>query len=272
MAQVTVTPAVGTRAGEREMREMAARFASLLRGVPDGRTPVPGMRWTVGEIAAHVVQSAVHAREVVEGATSAYVGVGFNAAVDERLVAAQPERDPARLADLVESSYDALAEALAGRSDDEVLGVIVDLTPASLRGILALDFMLHGTQISMASGRRFDVPAQMMRDCAALVLPALASAEAARGLTATYSLRFRGATPLLYGWEDGRMWVDDGQQRAVDCHVSADPGAFLLQGIGLLPMWRMALTGKVVSYGRKPWLALRLQKLIPAVPHGGVAA
>jgi len=270
MTQVTTASAT-RRAGETEMRDMAGRFAALLRGAGDGSTQVPGMRWTVGEIGAHVVQSAIHAREVVEGARSSYEGVGFNAAVDERLLAAQPERNPARLADLVESSYDALAETLTAKPDDEVLGVIDQLTPASLRGILALDFMLHGTQIGVATGQPFDFPVAEMRDAAALVLPVLTDDGAAAGLTATFSLTFRGASPLLYGWEGGRLWIDDGHQRQVDCRVLADPRAFLLQGIGLYPVWKLALTGKLISYGRKPWLAMRLPKLLPAVPHGGVA-
>jgi len=264
--------AAAPRTAEREMLEMSRRFAALLRGSGDGTARVPGMRWTVAEVGAHVVQSAVNAREVLAGARSPYLEVGFDAAVDERLVAALPERDPARLATLVETECDALAEALVGRSEDEVLGVIVDLTPASLRAILALDHMLHGTQIAAATGRPFEVPAQMMRDCAALVLPSLASTAAARGLTATFSLRFRGACPLLYGWEDGRLWIEDGRERRIDCFVSADPRAFLLNGIGLYPVWKAALTGKLVSYGRRPWLSLKLPALIPAVPHGGVAA
>jgi hypothetical protein len=270
MAQTTAVSRP-PRPGEAEMRDMARRFAALLRGAGAGATMVPGMRWTVGEIGAHVVQSAVHAREVVEGARSSYEGVGFNAAVDERLLAAQPERDPARLADLVESSYDALAEALLGRPDDEVLGVVNQLTPSSLRAILALDFMLHGTQIAMATGQAYDFPVEAMRSAGAVVLPALVDARAAAGLTATFSLRLRGAAPLLYGWENGALWVDDGRPRRVDCHVLADPRAFLLQGIGLAPMWKLALTGRMLSYGRRPWLALKLPRLLPAVPHGGVA-
>jgi uncharacterized protein (TIGR03083 family) len=245
MAQVTAV-ATAQRAGETEMRDMARRFATLLRGAGDGSTRVPGMRWTVGEIGAHVVQSAVHAREVVEGARSSYEGVGFNAAVDERLVAAQPERNPTRLADLVESSYDALAESLVGRPE-QPLGIIDQLTPSSLRGILALDFMLHGTQIGVATGQAFDFPAEQMRSAAALVLPVLTDDRAAAGLTATFSLRFRGAAPLLYGWENGRLWIEDGRPRPVDCRISADPRAFLLQGIGLYPVWKLALTGKMVS-------------------------
>jgi len=269
MAQASA-PRITQRPGETEMRDMARRFADLLRRAGDGTARVPGMRWTVGEVGAHVVQSAIHAREVLDGTRSAYADTGFDAAVDERLLAAQPERDPGRLADMVETEYDALAETLAGRIE-EVLGVISDLTPSSLRAILALDFMLHGTQIAEAVGQPYQVPPQQMRDAAALVLPTLVDARAAAGLTATFSLRFRGATPLLYGWDGGAFWVEDGGRRPVDCRMSADCRAFLLQGIGLYPVWKMALTGKMVSYGRRPWLSFRLPALLPAVPHGGVA-
>lgn len=259
-------------AGEADMRAGSRRFAALLRSVAEGATPVPGMRWTVGEIGAHVVQSAINARHAVEGHGSAYDGIGFNGDIDEKLVADLPERDPGRLGDMVETRYDALAEALTGIPDDREIGVIDRLTPASLRAILALDFMLHGTQIAAAAGRTFAVDAEAMRRCVALVLPALVDAAAAHGLTATFSLRFRGAAPLLYGWEDGRLWIDDGRARRVDCFVSADARAFLLQGIGLYPLWKLALTGRMLSWGRRPWLSLRLPRLIPAVPHGGVAA
>lgn len=275
MTEVTERSAfagAGPRAGEADMRAMAGRFAHLLRSVGDGATPVPGMRWTVSEIGAHVVQSAVNARDAVEGRGSAYAGIGFDAGIDERMVAALPERDPARLADLVERSYVALAESLGDCREDQPCGVLEDLTPSGVRAILALDFMLHGSQIAGARGRDFEVPAQAMRRCAALVLPTLARRGDARDLSATFSLRLRGADPLLFGWDRGRLWVDDGLPHRVDCHLVADPEAFLLQGIGLFPLWKLAVLGRMLSYGRRPWLSLRVPRLIPAVPHGGVAA
>ena len=69
MTEMTERSAVaeaGPRAGEADMRAMARRFAHLLRSVGDGATPVPGMRWTVSELGAHMVQSAVNARDAVE--------------------------------------------------------------------------------------------------------------------------------------------------------------------------------------------------------------
>lgn len=274
MAQTTAAPEAATRAAEREMLGEAARFSALLRRV-HGSVPVPGMRWTIGEIAAHVVQSARNATAALRGEGSAYDGIGFSAEIDQRLVDALPERDTARLADMVDADYAELAELLRARADGDDIGVIGRLTAASGRAILALDFMLHGTQIARAAGEPFPVDAERMRTCVASVLPALEDPAAAAGVTAGFALTFRGARPLLYGWDGGRLWVDadgGGGAHRIDCRISADCASFLLQGIGLMPTWRMALTGKAVATGRRPWLVMKVQRLIPAVPHGGVAA
>ena len=268
MAQVAAPP---VRTAEREMLEETRRFAALLRTADGSRRP-KGMRWTVAEIGAHVAQSAEDAIRVAEGGTSAYAGIGFSAEIDEKLVAALPERDPMRLADMIEIRYDAVAEALRSHADDARIGLVAGLTPGSARAILTIDFLLHGTQVASTLGRTYPLDGETLRTCAAAVLPYLYDAGAARGMTATYSLRFRGARPLVYAIEDGTLVIDDGRARRIDCHVSADPGSFLLQGIGLIPLWKLALTGRMVSWGRKPWLSLKLPKLVPAVPHGGVAA
>lgn len=270
---MTSTAVAAAPAAEREMLDEAARFSALLRRV-HGSIPVPGMRWTVGELAAHVVQSARNAAAAARGEGSAYDGVGFSAEVDQRLVDALPERDAARLAGLVDAEYAALAETLRSHDDGEVLGVIDRLTTGALRAILTLDFMLHGIQIARATGQpEHRVDPGRMRTCVAAVLPTLADARATAGVTAGYALRFRGAQPLCYGWVDGALWVGDepGAHR-IDCRISADCAAFLLQGIGLLQPRRLALTGKAVATGRRPWLVLKLERYLPAVPHGGVAA
>jgi uncharacterized protein (TIGR03083 family) len=268
MAQINTEAAV--RVAEREMLDEAGRFSALLRRV-HGSVPVPGMRWSIGELGAHVVQSAVNAQAAVRGEASAYDGIGFSAEVDQRLVDALPERDTAVLAAMVDAEYGALAEQLRSRPDSELLGVIDRLTTASLRAILTLDFLLHGTQIARAAGESHPIDAETMRTCVAAVLPALALDQAGGGVSATFAVTFRGARPLLYGWEDGRLWVEDGREHRVDCRISADCAAFLLQGIGLIPTWKVALTRKAVATGRKPWLVLKLPRLVPAVPHGGVA-
>jgi hypothetical protein len=51
---------------------------------------------------------------------------------------------------------------------------------------------------------------------------------------------------------------------AVDRHVSADPVALLLVAYGRQTQWIPAVTGKLVAWGRKPWLGLRLVSYLVA--------
>lgn len=49
--------------------------------------------------------------------------------------------------------------------------------------------------------------------------------------------------------------------RFADIMMTADPVAYLLIGFGRQPIWRAALSGRVVASGRKPWDRLTLPKL-----------
>jgi len=50
----------------------------------------------------------------------------------------------------------------------------------------------------------------------------------------------------------------------VDCVISAEPATFLLVNYGRTGPWGPAHTGKVVAWGRRPWLALGLPKTFRA--------
>jgi hypothetical protein len=48
----------------------------------------------------------------------------------------------------------------------------------------------------------------------------------------------------------------------VDCHVSADPVALLLIAYGRRSQWVPILTGKLIAWGRQPWLGPRLVRYL----------
>jgi hypothetical protein len=89
--------------------------------------------------------------------------------------------------------------------------------------------------------------------------------DKARRLTGTMEIRLRGGERVSLRWRDGAL--DVGEVAAVgqalsdkaDCVISAEPVAFLLQSYGRGSKWRPLLTGKVMAWGRKPMLALRMQ-------------
>src|SRR5271156_66754 len=109
-----------------------ARSAQLWPSVADSAAPVPGLTWTVGQTAAHVVADM---REYTESLTTHLRGGGAalnipdgaparaRTTVNHRHLSDVAERDPRRLADMLEetaASYLAAASAV-GRSDGVAL-------------------------------------------------------------------------------------------------------------------------------------------------------
>ena len=108
-----------------------------------------------------------------------------------------------------------------------------------------------------------------LRQALEIVLPFAVDKAAGRGFRATYAMHIKGADPLVYTFDDGSVRTERNGAR-VDCHMAVDPVAFLLVTLGVMPQWRAVATLKVRAWGRRPWLAQKINTLIPRVPHGGV--
>lgn len=272
----TTTSGVGQPASEtteirRTLDATVARFVSTLRSAPSGTLPIAGMHWRVGELGAHVAQTATVFTQATRGETTAYgEGGEFNAQVDQQLVDELGERDPARLGTLVEERYVALRGAFAARRDDEIVPQFQGYSIAGINAIWVLDLNVHGYQIGQSARRPFSVDNQAIRLALATVVPFAVDPDGARGMHVTYAMHIKGTPPLVYTVDDGAVLVAPTDAR-VDCHLGVDPVAFLLVTLGVMPQWRATATLKMRAWGRRPWLAGRISKLFPIVPHGGIA-
>ncbi len=83
--------------------------------------------------------------------------------------------------------------------------------------------------------------------------------EKAADLRARYEVRLRGAGRFLVVFDDGSMTVEAPSSRRVDCHLSADPVAFLLVAWARTNQWRAISKGQLVAWGRRPWLGVQLR-------------
>jgi hypothetical protein len=52
--------------------------------------------------------------------------------------------------------------------------------------------------------------------------------------------------------------VNPSEPGRIDAHVSADAGALLLVLYGRESQWRHIAAGRMLAWGRRPWLALTL--------------
>ncbi len=60
---------------------------------------------------------------------------------------------------------------------------------------------------------------------------------------------------------DGEAVVETIPSRRVDCYISADLVTFFLVATGLESQWRLVARAKLMTWGRRPWLAVRLPTL-----------
>lgn len=68
---------------------------------------------------------------------------------------------------------------------------------------------------------------------------------------------------------DPRLTVDPAQPGSIDVHITAEPVTALLMSYGRMGQLLPSLTGKIVTWGTHPWLALRPAESVPRSLTGG---
>lgn len=271
------------------LREEEARVAALVRSIKKPDAHAVG-QWTVGDVAMHLTQGLL----IVPGLAREDMGdihrvvpaladrptlsplddVWGLADLTVLGVGSDRERDPAVLADRIESRAAAFLDEAAKHTADErrawlVEGISLPLPVFTCH--LLNEAIMHGHDIAKAEGRPWPID----RGHAALVFdgfiwPVIASlgpramvdqAKAA-GLRATYDIRVRGGNRYHFVFDDGALSIEPPSSRRVDCHISADAVAFLLVAYARQSQWEAIAKGKLVAWGRKPWLGPRLRSLM----------
>jgi uncharacterized protein (TIGR03083 family) len=257
----------------------AERTVELVRSIPDPATPIPGSDWTVGEAAAHLGVVARAFAAVAAGQPVGPTGVAPDlddfherlAQVNARAIAAAPARDPDRLGDRLGDGIAAFLRAVAERPGEDLVE-----TPWYGRGVtcrldtltcLAIgEVVVHGYDIARALRRPWPIDPEHARLVVAGVFPAMVpltvDTAATAGLRAAYELRVRGGPRFVVRFQDGAASVEPAGGGPVDCWISADPTALLLLGYGRTGPWGPIARGRLLAGGRRPWLALRFQRLL----------
>jgi uncharacterized protein (TIGR03083 family) len=254
----------------RALTANAARTAAVIRATEDSETRVPGLDWTIGETAAHLVAeftdytAYAQARKDPGQGDQADGPSRRNAAANAAQLRADPERDPARLADRLGPAVDGFL-AVAPRSDRVLVSNGLEMSWATMSSALLGELLVHGWDIARASGRPWSIDrADALRVIAGVMtmLPDYLDRRQAAGVRMALELRLRGGPRYLIKVADGAAAVTLAGDQAPDCWISADPVAFLLVGFGRTGQWGQIVRGKMLAGGRKPWLAGKFGSLI----------
>ena len=272
---------VAEQADDRAVRQVLAqvgnRAADLIGSIADMNRPVPGLDWTVGQVAAHVLV-AIRGNTASMGGNPEQLSQfvpdvgGYSdrmAAMTSGALAAEPVRDPAAAAAaLREAVAEFVNQAEQQAPHDAVqtpwYGAGVSLPVAMDSRLMIGELLIHGLDIARGLGK----PWPLARDEVLLAIPAiyammprLFNADAGRDVNATFKVRMRGGDTtclrIRNGSVDAAPWGP--LTGRADCALSADPVAFFLLAYGRKRQWPLIAQGRLLSYGRKPWLALSLR-------------
>jgi len=243
------------------------QLCDVLRRVGDlGATAVG--HWSARDVAVHLAESLDLYTRMATGSGSPADTIDAIPDLNERLVAASDERDARVLAGRIEAaaaSYTTTVRATAG--DPDVLwhaGLRTPLT--TLLATTLGEVLVHGHDIARAVGAPWHIPAGSASTVFQGLLPVLPALTSERTTTvrARFDIRLRGdpGARAAFSFADGALTVEPGRTtERVDCHLSADPASFLLVMYGRVGPVRPAVTGRVVAWGRRPWLGLALPSL-----------
>lgn len=242
--------------------------AALLRGA-DVQRQIPHLAWTIGDLGAHMVS-------VVRAYTAAAKGqrpIGPDLfKIDEnnaRLIAETPEESSFDLADALELETATFVAANEELPRGQHVPFYDDLTISAAGSVRMLlgDRVIHWWDLTTALGEKPSVDSEFARlafDGYFEVLPLFVIPGASKELTATFEIRIRGNPPQFLVFDNGVLTVSDDVPGRVDCRISADALAYGLMALGRGSRWRPIVRRDVVIWGRRPWLATRLEKLIYA--------
>ncbi len=254
------------------MASAAGRVTGLLRSTSSPSAPALG-EWDLTDVAVHLSHAVDAMTATARGSDPVLEEVWDLSTLNGMLVRGESERDLRAVADRMEASVGAFLDVVGAAPDDGVRPWVVkgvEMPLSTLTCQVLNELEVHGRDMAVAEG----VPWSIERPHAALALlgylfPALdalgrsmVDQEAAAGVRACYEVRLRGGGRAFLRFHNGDLTVGAEAPAPVDCHLSVDPETFLLVSWGRLGQWPAIGRGRLLAWGRRPWLGLKLRGML----------
>lgn len=275
--------------GQSALRDEVTRVTTLLRSIRDPSSHAVG-QWNLSEVAMYLSQvwlvvPSLARRDLsrVHEMVPSLVGAAGDSLIRDMwdlpdtmtlAVKSDPERDPAILADRIEvRAQEYFSECVGADPDAQRAWLVQGVTVAqsTLTYNLLNETVMHGYDIARAAGRRWRIePTHAAMALARFIVPvsqaldsrAMVNAKKAANFRATYDLRIRGGDSFHFIFDNGELNIAQPSPRRVDCHISADPVAFLMVVWNRQGQWISIAKRQLTAWGRKPWLGPQLRALM----------
>ncbi|WP_328540317.1 maleylpyruvate isomerase family mycothiol-dependent enzyme [Streptomyces sp. NBC_00344] len=251
------------------IRGTAAEIAAQLRGRADTDGPVPGSEWTVGEAAAHLAQANQLMADIAAGQGRSH-GDGTPqslAAANEVALAQFGQRAAEPLAEMIVAQADAFLRAVDLRSPEDTVDTPLGAMDLATFGSYLLTHMLgHGYDLARAVGGAHMLDRKRVELSMPFMMATMPNvvAGAAAGLTARFAVRLWGTAAFGVIFTNGEVTISSRPITRPDCTILIEPVTFLLIALGRCDPWGAIARGRVLTWGRKPWLAPRFPTFFTA--------
>jgi uncharacterized damage-inducible protein DinB len=242
-------------------------IAAMIRSLPDTTIPLSRSHWTIGTAAAHLVVSQRLSKKILQGEKNPYNSAKPEtvAETNAKMLEEFVERKGDKLATMLVMDTESFLKALAQEKDTFTMQTHfgkMDLQTSLAYNLCHL--LIHASQIAMALKKTVPVTkkdVEMVLPFLKLGTKASYDKDVAKDFIGTFAVHLRNSVSYAIICEGQSVQTADEIPEHVDCHISADPVSFFLVSTGVITQWKPLFTGKLIAWGRKPWLGLRLTQL-----------
>lgn len=261
---------VGLDAGTRALSELGARVVELVRSISLPNAPTKGLEWTLAETSVHLLQTVRVYDEALRGDNEPEGEVEDVPEVIARKnreeIAAEPERDPRRVAALLDEELRSFVATARTTGPDRVAVFSARYSATAVGVVCGLigELAVHGWDIARSTGVRWNVDrdaALFAAYASAAAAPLVLDAAAAEDEDLHVRIKLRGGTPFSIRIRKGRAWSEVTHERP-DATLGGDAFAYLLAAYGRVSPLPLMLRGRLFAYGRRPWALVKLPKLL----------
>lgn len=264
----------------RTLRQVGRRTVDLVASIDNLDRPVPGLEWSVGDTATHIL---IELRAYTESLTGQIVGIssfvpeveGYSArmaAMTSGTLKAEQKRTASELSKVMREQLDAFLTALDAHPGDGALdtpwyGGGESITLRSGISLQIGELLIHGLDIARGLNRPWVISReealQVLLPSTIEMMPKMVHKALTRDANGVYRVRFRGGPTIGVRFANGMLEIAQWGEWIArpDVTLSADPVAFLLLAYGRKNQWPLIAQGRLLAYGRKPWLALQMRGL-----------
>lgn len=254
------------------METASVRLVTLLCSSTAPAAPALG-EWDVTDLAVHISLAIDAVTASARGSESVLDDVWDLSGLSGVLVRGESERSLPAVAGRIQASVAAFLAVMDATPPGDLRKWVVkgvDAPMSMLTCQVLNELTVHGRDLAVAQDRPWPIP----RSDAALILlgflfpslgalgRAMVDQQAAAGVDATYEVRLRGGGRAYLRFASGDLSVGPDPPGRVDCHLSVDPETFLLVSWGRLSQWPAIGRGRLLAWGRRPWLGLKLREML----------